>query len=64
MPAVPAVQRAVRAFLLPCTLDRERSSSAMPPKITDFKLDEVVWVKLGSYPWWPARVAEDQKGKL
>lgn len=50
--------------MLPCTLDRERSSSAMPPKITDFKLDEVVWVKLGSYPWWPARVAEDQKGNL
>lgn len=27
-------------------------------KPTDFKNDEVVWVKLGSYPWWPARVAE------
>ena len=27
-------------------------------KATDFKNEELVWVKLGSHPWWPARVAE------
>jgi hypothetical protein len=33
-------------------------------KTTDFKIDEVVWVKLGSHPWWPARVASDEEGTL
>jgi hypothetical protein len=33
-------------------------------KASDFAVDEAVWVKLGSYPWWPARVAADKNGKL
>jgi len=32
------------------------------PKAADFKVHAPVWVKLGSYPWWPARVAPDTSG--
>eukprot|EP01044_Picomonas_judraskeda_P010454 COSAG03_NODE_1345_length_4286_cov_10.887509_2_plen_344_part_00 len=40
-------------------------AGVMPAKkTTDFKNDEVVWVKLDSHPWWPARVALDQNGTL
>jgi hypothetical protein len=40
-------------------------AGVMPAKkTTDFKIDEVVWVKLGSHPWWPARVASDEEGTL
>lgn len=35
------------------------TTAATAPASSAFELDDLAWVKLDSYPWWPARVIND-----
>jgi hypothetical protein len=39
----------------------QAAAVAKPVSVTNFEKGDVVWVKVGSYPWWPGQIQKDPK---